>query len=116
LHYQIRHSQGKLVPVVRGAVFDVAVDLRRSSPTFGKWVGVELTEDNYRQLWVPPGFAHGFYVVSDCADFLYKTTYYYFPQHECSPFCGMIRRSASRGRLSEAENPSFPKKIKMQEN
>jgi dTDP-4-dehydrorhamnose 3,5-epimerase len=84
LHYQIRQPQGKLVRVVRGAVFDVAVDLRRSSPTFGKWVGVELTEDNHRQLWVPPGFAHGFYVVSNCADFLYKTTDYYFPEHEHS--------------------------------
>jgi len=84
LHYQIRQPQGKLVRVVRGAVFDVAVDLRRSSPTFGKWVGVELTEDNHRQLWVPPGFAHGFYVISDRADFLYKTTNYYFPEHERS--------------------------------
>ncbi len=79
LHYQIRQPQGKLVRVVRGQVFDVAVDIRRSSPTFGQWVGVELTEDNYRQLWVPSGFAHGFYVLSDTADFLYKTTDYYFP-------------------------------------
>lgn len=84
LHYQIRRPQGKLVRVVRGAVFDVSVDLRRSSPTFGQWVGVELTEDNHRQLWVPPGFAHGFYVLSDRADFLYKTTDYYFPEHERS--------------------------------
>ena len=84
LHYQIRRPQGKLVRVVRGAVFDVSVDLRRSSPTFGQWVGVELTEDNHRQLWVPPGFAHGFYVLSDLADFLYKTTDYYFPEHERS--------------------------------
>ena len=84
LHYQIRRPQGKLVRVVRGAVFDVSVDLRRSSPTFGQWVGVELTEDNHRQLWVPPGFAHGFYVLSDHADFLYKTTDYYFPEHERS--------------------------------
>lgn len=82
LHYQIRQPQGKLVRVGRGAVFDVTVDLRRSSPTFGKWVGVELTEDNHRQLWVPPGFAHGFYVISDRVDFLYKTTNYYFPEHE----------------------------------
>jgi dTDP-4-dehydrorhamnose 3,5-epimerase len=79
LHYQIGQPQGKLVRVVRGEVFDVAVDIRKSSPTFGKWVGVELTEDNYRQLWVPPGFAHGFYVLSGTADFLYKTTQYYFP-------------------------------------
>jgi dTDP-4-dehydrorhamnose 3,5-epimerase len=84
LHYQIRQPQGKLVRVVRGQVFDVAVDIRRSSPSFGQWVGVELTEDNYRQLWVPPGFAHGFYVLSDTADFLYKTTDYYFPDLERS--------------------------------
>ena len=84
LHYQIRQPQGKLVRVVRGAVFDVAVDIRRSSPDFGRWVGVELTEDNYRQLWVPPGFAHGFYVLSDSADFLYKTTDYYNPDFERS--------------------------------
>jgi dTDP-4-dehydrorhamnose 3,5-epimerase len=84
LHYQIGQPQGKLVRVVRGEVFDVAVDIRKSSPTFGKWVGVELTEDNYRQLWVPPGFAHGFYVLSSAADFLYKTTDYYFPDLERS--------------------------------
>ncbi len=84
LHYQIRQPQGKLVRVVRGQVFDVAVDIRRSSPSFGQWVGVELTEDNYRQLWVPPGFAHGFYVLSDTADFLYKTTDYYLPDLERS--------------------------------
>jgi dTDP-4-dehydrorhamnose 3,5-epimerase len=82
LHYQIQQPQGKLVRVVRGAVFDVAVDLRKSSPTFGQWVGVELSEDNHRQLWVPPGFGHGFVVTSDSADFLYKTTDYYAPQHE----------------------------------
>jgi len=82
LHYQIRQPQGKLVRVVRGAVFDVAVDVRKSSPTFGRWVGVTLTEDNHRQLWVPPGFAHGFVVTSESADFLYKTTDYYAPEHE----------------------------------
>lgn len=82
LHYQVRQPQGKLVRVVRGAVFDVAVDLRRSSPTFGRWVGTELSEHNNRQLWVPPGFAHGFVVTSDSADFLYKTTDYYAPEHE----------------------------------
>lgn len=82
LHYQIQQPQGKLVRVVRGAVFDVAVDVRRSSPRFGQWVGVELTEDNHRQLWVPPGFAHGFLVLSASADFLYKTTDYYAPEHE----------------------------------
>ena len=84
LHYQIKQAQGKLVRVVRGSVFDVAVDVRRSSPNFGHWVGVELTEDNNRQLWVPPGFAHGFLVLSASADFLYKTTDYYAPEHERS--------------------------------
>ena len=82
LHYQLQQPQGKLVRVVRGAVFDVAVDIRRSSPTFGKWVGTELSEDNHRQFWVPPGFAHGFVVLSDSADFLYKATDYYAPDHE----------------------------------
>ncbi|MGQ3117530.1 MAG: dTDP-4-dehydrorhamnose 3,5-epimerase [Hydrogenophaga sp.] len=82
LHYQVQQPQGKLVRVVRGAVFDVAVDIRRQSPTFGQWVGCELSEDNHRQLWVPPGLAHGFLVLSDAADFLYKTTDYYAPQHE----------------------------------
>lgn len=82
LHYQIEQAQGKLVRVVRGAVFDVAVDIRKSSATFGQWVGVELTEDNHRQLWVPPGFAHGFLTLSESADFLYKTTDYYAPAHE----------------------------------
>ena len=84
LHYQIQQPQGKLVRVVRGAVFDVAVDIRKSSPTFGRWVGAELSEDNQHQLWVPPGFAHGFLVLSDLADFLYKTTDYYAPQYERS--------------------------------
>jgi len=82
LHYQIRQPQGKLVRVVSGAVFDVAVDIRKSSPTFGRWVGVELSADNHRQLWVPPGFAHGFVVLSDSANFLYKTTDYYAPENE----------------------------------
>ena len=82
LHYQVQQPQGKLVRVARGAVFDVAVDIRKGSPTFGQWVGVELSEDNHRQLWVPPGLAHGFLVVSESADFLYKTTDYYAPQHE----------------------------------
>ncbi|MDQ0587779.1 dTDP-4-dehydrorhamnose 3,5-epimerase [Variovorax paradoxus] len=84
LHYQIQQPQGKLVRVVRGAVFDVAVDIRKSSPTFGKWVGAELREDNHKQLWVPPGFAHGFLVLSETADFLYKTTDYYAPAFERS--------------------------------
>lgn len=84
LHYQIQQPQGKLVRVVRGAVFDVAVDLRKSSATFGQWVGAELSEDNHRQLWVPAGFAHGFVVLSDSAEFLYKTTDYYAPKFERS--------------------------------
>ena len=82
LHYQVRQAQDKLVRVVRGAVFDVAVDMRRHSPSFGRWVGVELSEHNHRQLWVPKGFAHGFLVLSDSADFVYKTTDYYAAAHE----------------------------------
>lgn len=82
LHYQLHQPQGKLVRVTSGAVFDVAVDLRRASPTFGRWEGVELSAENHRMLWVPPGFAHGFLVLSDSADFLYKTTEYYAPEHE----------------------------------
>ncbi|MCW8917639.1 MAG: dTDP-4-dehydrorhamnose 3,5-epimerase [Gammaproteobacteria bacterium] len=82
LHYQIQQPQGKLVRVVAGEVYDVAVDLRRSSPTCGQWVGVMLSAENKRQLWIPEGFAHGFYVLSESADFLYKTTDYYSPQHE----------------------------------
>jgi dTDP-4-dehydrorhamnose 3,5-epimerase len=84
LHYQIQHAQGKLVRVVQGEVFDVAVDLRRSSPTFGRWVGERLSADNHKQLWVPPGFAHGFVVLSESAEFLYKTTDYWYPEHERS--------------------------------
>ncbi|KML11328.1 MULTISPECIES: dTDP-4-dehydrorhamnose 3,5-epimerase [Burkholderia] len=82
LHYQIHHAQGKLVRVVAGEVFDVAVDIRRSSPTFGKWVGVTLSAENKRQLWVPEGFAHGFVVTSESAEFLYKTTDYWYPDAE----------------------------------
>jgi dTDP-4-dehydrorhamnose 3,5-epimerase len=82
LHYQIRQPQGKLIRVVRGEVFDVAVDIRRSSPTFGQWVGQILSAENKRQLWVPEGFAHGFVVLSDTAECLYKTTDYYAPEHE----------------------------------
>ena len=82
LHYQIQQPQGKLVRVVRGAVIDIAVDIRKSSPTFGQWVAEELSEDNHRQLWVPPGFAHGFVVLSEMAEFLYKTTDYYAPAFE----------------------------------
>ena len=84
LHYQIQQPQGKLVRVTRGAVFDVAVDIRKSSPTFGRWVGVELSAENNKQLWIPIGFAHGFLVLSESADFLYKTTDYYAPAHERS--------------------------------
>lgn len=84
LHYQIQQSQGKLVRVTAGTVFDVAVDLRKSSPTFGKWVGEILSAENKRQLWIPEGFGHGFVVLSDSAEFLYKTTDYYAPQYERS--------------------------------
>ena len=84
LHYQIQHAQGKLVRVVQGEVFDVAVDLRKRSATFGQWVGVHLSAENHRQLWVPPGFAHGFVVLSESAEFLYKTTDYWYPEHERS--------------------------------
>ena len=84
LHYQIENAQGKLVRVVEGEVFDVAVDIRKSSPNFGKWVGVNLSEKNHRQLWVPAGFAHGFVVLSESAQFLYKTTDYWYQAHERS--------------------------------
>ena len=94
LHYQIKHPQGKLVRVTLGTVFDVAVDLRRSSPNFGTWVGTELSAENKRQLWVPPGFAHGFLVTSESAEFLYKTTDYWYPENErrllwCDPAIGI---------------------------
>ncbi len=84
LHYQIRQPQGKLVRVVSGRIFDVAVDLRKSSPTFGRWAGTELSEHNHHQFWIPPGFAHGFFVLSESADVLYKATDYYAPEHERS--------------------------------
>lgn len=82
LHYQVKQAQGKLVRVISGAVFDVAVDLRRSSPSFGRWVGARLSAEDKDVLWVPPGFAHGFYVLSDGAEFLYKTTDYWAPEFE----------------------------------
>lgn len=82
MHYQIEHPQGKLVRVIAGEVFDVAVDLRRASPTFGQWVGYLLSAANKRMMWVPPGFAHGFCVTSEFAEFLYKTTDYWYPEHE----------------------------------
>ena len=105
LHYQIQYPQGKLVRVTQGAVFDVAVDLRRSSPNFGKWVGVELSADNKRQLWVPPGFAHGFVVTSETAEFLYKTTDYWYPEHErsllwCAPTVGVQWPSVGTPKLA----------------
>lgn len=84
LHYQLRHTQGKLVRVTEGEVFDVAVDVRKSSPTFGQWVGEYLSAENRRMLWVPPGFAHGFVVLSERVDFLYKCTDYYDPASECT--------------------------------
>jgi dTDP-4-dehydrorhamnose 3,5-epimerase len=94
LHYQIKNPQGKLVRVIHGAVFDVAVDVRQDSSTFGKWVGVDLSADNKRQLWIPPGFAHGFVVTSEVAEFVYKTTDYWYPEHErsllwCDPQIGI---------------------------
>lgn len=82
MHYQTEKPQGKLVRVVSGSVFDVAVDIRKSSPTYGKWVGIELSAENHKQLWIPPHLAHGFLVLSPTADFLYKTTDYYHPQSE----------------------------------
>lgn len=84
LHYQVQHAQGKLVRVVEGAVFDVVVDIRRQSPRFGKWVGAMLSAENHLQMWIPSGFAHGFVVLSDAAQFVYKTTDYWFPEHERS--------------------------------
>ncbi len=84
MHYQTEHTQGKLVRVTAGAVFDVVVDLRRSSPTFGRWCGATLSADNHRMMWVPPGFAHGFLVLSEYADFLYKCTEFYHPESEVS--------------------------------
>ncbi|MFY9328515.1 MAG: dTDP-4-dehydrorhamnose 3,5-epimerase [Georgfuchsia sp.] len=84
LHYQILHPQGKLVRVIAGEVFDVAVDMRKSSPTFGKWVGFSLSSENKRMSWIPPGFAHGFCVTSETAEFLYKTTDYWYPEYERS--------------------------------
>jgi dTDP-4-dehydrorhamnose 3,5-epimerase len=82
LHYQVRQAQGKLVRVVAGEVFDVVVDIRKSSPTFGKWFGITLSAENKKQLWIPPGFAHGFVATSESAEFLYKTTDYWAPEHE----------------------------------
>lgn len=121
LHYQIRQPQGKLVRVTSGAIFDVVVDIRRSSPFFGRWIGVELSAENRRQLWVPPGFAHGFVVTSDSAECLYKTTDYWAPEYERSilwndpalaidwPLAGepMLSGKDSKGRLL-ADAEVFP--------
>ena len=123
LHYQLGKPQGKLVRAVEGAIFDVAVDIRQGSPTFGKWVGVELTGENKKQLWVPPDFAHGFVVTSDSAQVLYKATDFYSPEHERSiiwndetaaidwPDFGMApilsSKDADAPSLSVAELPSF---------
>jgi dTDP-4-dehydrorhamnose 3,5-epimerase len=121
LHYQIQHPQGKLVRVTQGAVFDVAVDLRRSSSSFGRWAGIELSATNRRQLWVPPGFAHGFVVTSESAEFMYKTTDYWYPEHErsvlwCDPALAirwplqaeptLATKDAAAPRLADAE--TFP--------
>lgn len=113
LHYQVQQPQGKLVRVVSGAVFDVAVDIRRSSPTFGRWVGAELSADNHHQLWVPPGFAHGFVVLSETAEFLYKTTDYYAPEHErCikwnDPMLAIDWRLTTEPRLSAKDAQGVP--------
>lgn len=114
LHFQLPpHAQGKLVRVVQGCVFDVAVDIRRSSPTFGRWVGVELSADNHRQFWIPPGFAHGFTVLSDTADFLYKTTDFHAPQAEGAvrwndPALGIEWPDAGVPRLLSAKDEAAP--------
>jgi dTDP-4-dehydrorhamnose 3,5-epimerase len=114
LHYQLApHAQGKLVRVTQGAVFDVAVDMRRSSPSFGRWVGVELTGQNHRQLWLPPGLAHGFLVTSDSADFLYKTTEYYAqPAERCvrwdDPALGIDWPALDRPPVLSAKDAAAP--------
>lgn len=113
LHYQIRQAQGKLVRVVAGEIYDVAVDMRRSSPTFGKWVGMTLSAENKRMAWVPPGFAHGFYVTSDVAEVLYKATDYYAPEHERSllwndPAIGIDWPLAGEPLLSEKDRNGQP--------
>jgi dTDP-4-dehydrorhamnose 3,5-epimerase len=115
LHYQIRQPQGKLVRVVLGEVFDVAVDMRRNSPSFGKWFGTCLSADNKRQMWIPEGFAHGFLVLSEAAEFLYKTTAYYAPEHERAvrwndPDLAIEWPSAKEPTLShkDAAAPLFP--------
>ncbi len=113
LHYQIQQPQGKLVRVVAGEIFDVAVDIRRSSPTFGKWVGMTLSAENKRMAWVPPGFAHGFYVTSDSAEVLYKATDYYAPEYERSllwndPALGIEWPLSGEPLLSEKDRKGLP--------
>lgn len=113
LHYQIQQPQGKLVRVVSGSVYDVAVDIRKKSPTFGKWVGVHLSAENKRQLWVPEGFAHGFVVVSEYAEFLYKTTNYWAPQYERAilwndPAIGIDWPIVGEPILSAKDKDAFP--------
>jgi dTDP-4-dehydrorhamnose 3,5-epimerase len=113
LHFQIQHPQAKLLQVLRGEIYDVAVDLRRQSPHFGRWIGVSLAEDNHRQLYIPPGFAHGFYVVSDVADVFYKCTDYYYPEHERSllwndPAIGITWPLAGEPTLSEKDRRGVP--------
>ena len=113
LHYQIQHPQGKLVRVTQAEVFDVVVDLRRSSPNFGKWEGVVLSADNHRQLWVPPGFAHGFVVTSDSAEFLYKTTNYWYPEFERSllwndPAVGVVWPMLAQPQLAAKDEAGKP--------
>lgn len=113
LHYQIRQPQGKLVRVVAGEVFDVAVDLRRASPTFGRWVGMTLSAENKRMAWIPPGFAHGFYVVSETAEVLYKASDYYAPEHERSllwndPALGIEWPLSGEPLLSDKDRKGLP--------
>lgn len=113
LHYQLENPQGKLVRVTQGAVFDVAVDIRRSSPNFGKWVGVELSAENHRMLWIPPGFAHGFLVLSETADFLYKCTTLYHPPSDRSlrwndPDIGIAWPEAGLAPLLSAKDEAAP--------
>jgi dTDP-4-dehydrorhamnose 3,5-epimerase len=113
LHYQVKQTQGKLIRVVLGEVYDVAVDIRRSSPTFGQWMGCLLSEANKRQLWIPPGFAHGFVVLSETADCLYKTTDYYAPEHERSilwndPQIGIDWRITDKPVLSAKDRAGIP--------
>ncbi|MBT0569392.1 dTDP-4-dehydrorhamnose 3,5-epimerase [Curvibacter sp. CHRR-16] len=110
LHYQTEQAQGKLVRVVQGAVFDVAVDIRRESPTFGKWVGEILSADNKHQMWIPPGLAHGFLVLSESAEFLYKTTDYYAPQFERSIAWNDPTLSIDWPALNDASTPRLSAK------